>query len=85
MATAFGAPKSEKGYIALGITFIFVGSLFLILMIAVWIINPQGTDLVSTSIILLIFASIFIILGIVFIVKRETLLERRMARADRFF
>ncbi|MFX0136844.1 MAG: hypothetical protein ACFFDN_24620 [Candidatus Hodarchaeota archaeon] len=63
----------------------FVGSLFIILMLAVWIIHPQGVDLVSSSIILLIFASFFIILGIVFIVKRETLLERRLAKADRFF
>ena len=85
MATAFGAPTSEKGYIALGITFIFVGSLFVFLMIAVWVIHPQGVDLVSTSIICLIFASFFTILGIVFIVKRATLLERRLAKADRFF
>lgn len=85
MAIAFGAPKSEKGYIALGISFIFVGSLFIIMMLAVWIIHPMGLDLVAASLVLMIFISFFIILGIIFIVKRKTLLERRLAKADRFF
>lgn len=85
MAIAFGAPKSERGYIALGIIFIFVGSLFIILMLAVWIIQPYGLDLFASSIVLLIFASFFIIIGIILIVKRATLLERRLAKADRFF
>ncbi len=84
MAIAFGAPKSEKGYIALGITFIFIGSLFLAMMFWIWIVQPQ-LDILASSLVLLIFASIFIILGIIFIAKRKTLLERRLAKADRFF
>ncbi|MFX1453632.1 MAG: hypothetical protein ACFFCM_22570 [Promethearchaeota archaeon] len=62
-----------------------MGSLFVILTIALWVIHPQGVDLVATSIIVLSFASFFIILGIIFIVERATLLERRLAKADRFF
>ena len=85
MAQAFGAPKSEKGYIALGIVFIFIGSLFLIMLLAFWISKPIGIDFFAVTIISLIFASIFILLGIVFIVKRATLLERRLAKADRIF
>jgi hypothetical protein len=84
MSQAFGAPKSEKGYIAFGFTLILVGSLFLILMIWIWTIKPQ-IDILTSSIILIIFASFFILIGIILIVKRHTLLEKRLARGDSIF
>ncbi|MHA1298825.1 MAG: hypothetical protein ACTSO9_05215 [Candidatus Helarchaeota archaeon] len=85
MVQAFRAPKSEKGYIALSTTFIFVENPVLTMLLAFWIFKPMGIDFFAVIIISLIFAGIFILLGIIFIVKRETLLKRCLATADRIF
>lgn len=85
MAIIFGTPRSEKGFIAVGISFIFVGSLFLMILILIFIIQPSGLDLFASSIILIIFASIFIIIGVIFIAKRKALLERLLAKGDTLF
>ncbi|MHA1381575.1 MAG: hypothetical protein ACTSRG_24675 [Candidatus Helarchaeota archaeon] len=84
MTIAFAAPNSERGVIALGITLLFVSSLFIILMLIIWIIQPQGVDLLIASIILSLFAIFFSIFGIYFIVNRKSILERRSANAEKF-